>query len=136
MKQNIGEEVRAAMASAMADDGDDRSQQLLRWLAAQIEGSTTDWDHGAGESWARVLVGGDVVAFLFTRAPIAIVSNVPEGILAGLALRNVTVLRVGHMDSQVLCSDRAAITELAGRALSDHFDHDQFSAEELVWATI
>lgn len=136
MKQDIGDRIRVAMACETADDRDDKSQQLLRWFVAQIEGSTADWDHGAGERWARVLVGSEVVAFLFTKAPIAIVSDVPETVVAALALRKVSVLRVGHMDSRVLCSDRAAIIELAGRPLSEHFDHEQFSAEDLVWATI
>ena len=133
MKQDVGDRISRVLALGMVDD---ESRQLLMWLAAQIEGSTTDWDEGAGENWARVLVGSDVVAFLFMKAPLDIVSNVPEGVFVTLALREVTVFRVGHMDVQALRSDRAAIVQLAGRPLSDHFDHEQFSAEDLVWATI
>ena len=136
MKQDVTECIRGAIASGITHDNSEENQQLLRWLAAQLEGSTTDWDQGAGESWARVLVGGDVVAFLFMKAPIALIANVPESLISALSARKMAIIRVDQMDSESLCSDRGTVGALAERPLSDQFDHRKFSAEDLVWATM
>lgn len=133
MTQELTASIEMAMASGMATE---EAQRLLTSLAARVEGSTIDWDREAGENWARLLVRREVVAFLCTKAALLIVSRVPDDLIAGAATPEVVVVRVDEMESRELRSDRRTVQKLAGRTVSEHFDHQQFSAEELVWATM
>lgn len=133
MRRDIGD-ILANSAMAPSKRGEARS--LLEWLSASVEGAKADWDEEAGEDWARVLVGTQVVAFVWMRAPLAIVSSVPESVLSGLAERQVAVAQVPDMGSACLCVERrSCVTQFAGRPISDVFNHECFSAEDLVWAT-
>jgi hypothetical protein len=63
-------------------------------------GGNADWDKGAGENWARVLVEKETVAFVWMRAPLVILVKAYERLAPVLALRIVPVLWVHNRASK------------------------------------
>lgn len=136
MKQDVSPAIRRAVAAGPWDP-DGTPREVLRSLVEHIGGSSADWDDGAGEGWGRVVVGGEVAAYLCMLAPLAIVvAGTSRDVLAALECREISVVHVRDMASEELCVDRAAVTALAGRDVSDNVDYSCMSAEELVWATL
>ena len=66
---DIDPTLRAALSSV---GGAELSRWMLPVIATSISTATMDWDEDAGESWARFLVGDHLVAFVFMKAPLAI----------------------------------------------------------------
>ena len=112
-----------------------RARDVLELTSARIEGSTTDWDEAAGEDWARLICGRHVVAFIWTRGPLAIISDAAASALTDLTQQKVSIVRVPDTDSQCLMSTRSSVEKFAGRPVSPVLNNAQFSAEDLVWAT-
>lgn len=133
MKLDIGTSLDLAMTVPWNLE---RARRVLQRLAVQTEGATVDWDEGAGENWARVLVGTRVRAFVWMKGRLVIAAAVPEDVVAELHRERIVVLQVPDMDSECFCADRSAITGFAGRPISEALNEAQFSAEELVWATL
>lgn len=113
-----------------------QAELVLKWLASELEDSEVDWDQGAGESWGRVIAGGRVGAFVWMKGPLAIVVAPSEAIVKELGKREVAVIPAVDMDATCFTSERSVVEALAGRPVSDAFEHTRFSAEDLVWATI
>lgn len=131
---DIDPTLRAALSSVC---GAELSRRMLPVIATSVPTATMDWDEGAGESWARFLVGDRVVAFVFMEAPLAILlDDIYEPLASDLASSGCSSVRVASMESAILCSSRHAVLQLAGRPVSENFTHERFSAEDLVWATI
>lgn len=108
----------------------------LSWIAGHIGGAVSDWDDGAGENWGRVLAGGRVVAFVWMNGPLAILESSVADAASMLRSRGIHVVTVPEMTSECLNVDRSILERFAARPLSEVFESTQFSAEDLVWATI
>lgn len=134
MMTDVGSTLRAALSSG---GGAEASLRVLRLIPTRVAGAVVDWDDGAGEYWASVGAGHRVVAFVFMKAPLAIVlSDSDDALISDLERSGCYAIRVESMGAAELCSDRATVVQLAGRPISEHFRHEHFSADDLVWATI
>ena len=95
-----------------------------------------DWDQGAGENWARLIVNQRVVAFVHMQKPLVIVAAEVSGVADELRAMGVPTIMVPDVDTPFLHAERNLIAKLADRQISEVLDEAQFSAEDLVWATI
>jgi len=100
------------------------------------EGATSDWDEGAGEDWGRILIGQNPIAFVWMKGPLVIVVSDISEMVSTLRDKGLYVVAVPSMDSECLTADRTIVERFAGRAVSDAFNSNNFSPEDLVWATI
>lgn len=113
-------------------------RDLLYRLAGALTGAKPDWDHEAGEEWGRILVGGEVVALLWLRGAFAFLGLSQADALSG-ALREYPLQFevVEDWDEPRYRIDRLSLLRLAGRdQVSEAFDPEGFSANELWWATV
>lgn len=113
-----------------------QSVALVSSIVPAIEGASSDWDEGAGESWARVLVNDQVVAFIWMAGPLVILDASRAGLETELKAAHAQVVLVSNLASDELFADKPSVEGLAQRPLSEAFDPACFSAEDLVWATM
>lgn len=115
-----------------------RSQgtRTISLVVGCADGATTDWDEDAGEDWGRILIGQNPIAFVWMRGPLAIVVSGLSDRISTLRDKGLFVVAVQSMDSECLTADRTIVERFAGRAVSEAFNSDNFSPEDLVWATI
>ena len=112
-----------------------QAEAALAFLSTATPEAMPDWDHGAGEQWARILLNNEVVAYLSMVAPIVIG-------LRDLGLRTRPIpgapclIEVQSMDAADLSIRRDLLQRLAGRSISDVVDSNSLSPDELVWATM
>lgn len=133
MTIDINETLRLAISSEQSPpDG----LAVLSWLCAALSGAREDWDQGAGENWARVFINQRVVAFVNMRRPVVVVAAEARSVVPELRVKGVPTIMVPNMDTPVLRADRDLIANLADRQISEVLNEAQFSAEDLVWATV
>jgi hypothetical protein len=107
---------------------------LLSEVAAMLPASQIDWDAGAGESWARCIVGGDVVAYVGMQWPIIILSAA-AGVVD--ASGSAETLAVDSTDAAVFRADRGVLAQFSIRPPSTgDFNPQGFSADDLVWLSV
>jgi hypothetical protein len=97
--------------------------------------ATIDWDEGAGESWIRLVVGGAVVAYVSAVLPLAIVER--RLALAGRHDPRVELIEVeGVGNPELCCSDAALRTAFGDSRRFELLNNEQFSADDLWYATV
>ena len=98
--------------------------------------TTSDWDEGAGEGWARILRGDEVIAYVCAWLPWVIArqnvarsaeKSVPEG---------AQVLEVADMDDADFMIDLDTLERVYGRPITPIFNPRCFSINDLWYATV
>jgi hypothetical protein len=130
---DISETLRFAHAKAASWDPASALQ-----LASEIgspHGGTVDWDGGAGESWARLIDDGRVVAYVSTVLPLVIVEESATSADANYGIASAIV--VTTFEAPVLSAGQGVLGEVFGE--SDRLnlmDPSNFSADDLWYATV
>jgi hypothetical protein len=123
------------LARAMAATWSSVSALHLAREIGRDPGWTIDWDAGAGESWARLINDGRVVAFVSVVLPLVIIEESAARI--GTQYETALPIVVADLEAPVLSASRKALDDAFGE--SDRFDVielTQFSANDLWYATI
>ena len=110
-------------------------REALRAAESTVPGADVDWDEGAGESWARAVVGEDAVALLWMAGGFAIVLDSAE-LEKELKQLGWAVVSVDSMTEPVFSAAIEELRRFAGREPSEGFDPESFSAEDLVWTSV
>ncbi|MEZ4312948.1 MAG: hypothetical protein R3F14_33420 [Polyangiaceae bacterium] len=133
MMQDISNNLERALVARAAGA---LGRSALETLVADVPGARLDWDEDAGESWARVLQDGNVVAYLWARGPLGFVHTAASKIVLRLRSKGLDVIVLEDLAKDSLSAPRDLVERLAGRSVSEVLDHQGFSAEDLAWATL
>jgi hypothetical protein len=102
---------------------------------AEMSGGDVDWDEGAGECWARVIVDGRLAGLISAAIPFAIVD-------AGLENRNwgaggVVIIYVEDFDLPGMsCPVETLASAFGSSPRLDLLDAGRFSANDLWYSTV
>lgn len=111
-----------------------RAEALVRALAASIASSWIDWDIGAGEMWARIMVGDAIGALVSIDLPLVIVR---ESLTAYVESDDdVEVVAVDDFDARQYEIDDPTAEALNVAVPQGQFNPRAFSVQELWWATV
>jgi hypothetical protein len=115
----------------------DRAKRAIEYLLAAIAGSRLDWDEGAGEAWARLVIGDDLAALISLEWPLVLVRASLEHYTGnGPELEGAETFPVSDFDDRRYSIDDV-LTEGLGIVVTDaEFDPRHFSLKELWWATV
>lgn len=114
-----------------------RFKSLLEASVRAIDRSSVDWDSGAGEEWARVVVGTQVAALLWSRVPFAFTGlKYAKALVPVMASYAVQCEVLADWDAVEFVVDLSVVESIAGRCVASAFDSRGFSANDLWWATI
>ena len=106
---------------------------VLRTVSGSLKGVMIDWDPEAGENWARILLGKEVVGLVSVRCPFVILLR---GVARDILLKDVvTILAVDTTADRVFKVDREVLQQLTGREVSDNWNPEKCSIDEIWWAT-
>ena len=115
----------------------DRAKRVMQSLLAAVASAWLDWDEGAGESWARLLIGDKFAALVSLEMPLVIIRNSLMGYANGLSeLDGIEVVPVSGFDDRSYSIDRELAQALQLPRLEAEFDTRHFSITEFWWATI
>lgn len=102
--------------------------------------TVVDWDEGAGEHWARIMIEEATIALVSMTRPfiIAITSSEAVATLVDLdaSADSMVTIAIASTGAPLLCSTASAIAAFAGREISPALDVRKFSADDLMWATL
>jgi hypothetical protein len=127
----------SGIARALRDRGTwstTRVEDLVREIAHTVVGSHVDWDLGAGENWARVLLGDDVCALVSAEMPLVILrASLAGGVDSGPGVEVVTVDNFHAREHEI---DAGTAEALGVTVPLAQFDRGAFSVMDLWWATV
>jgi hypothetical protein len=112
--------------------------QLTVAITNIVTGSKWDWDPDTGEEWGRILLGTDVVAVFWLRAPFVFANDFwYEALRDILESNGVIVEPVSDWDRRIYSLKPEAVPKLfGGRTISNTLNFACFSVNELWWATV
>jgi hypothetical protein len=115
-------------------------QRLVSNLLESVGESSLDWDQGAGEGWARILVGNQVVAIVrFDEPLVFLLDRYLTGSLANeLQEHKIVLVRTGDMDSKTYKLDVESIRDIFPNLQWPYeaIDPGELSVLDLWWATV
>jgi hypothetical protein len=107
----------------------------LECICRGMPRTIVQWDLEAGESWARLLSNGRVLALLRVDCPLALVGKRDHDLISK-CLSDAVVVSVESMQEPVFSGDREVVQLLCVGQLAKEFNEKQFSIDELWWATV
>ncbi len=128
MSRDITSALRSATEQFQVSGGCCESH--LHLLASAL-GGDIDWDPGAGEEWARVLVQGEVVLAVHLRSGLVLVREAHRAVVGTLLDGHVAVVEVPDFDATCLAAEPPALLSFAGRTVEPALDPRGFSALDL-----
>lgn len=113
-----------------------RLNATLAALAEAVPGSAVDYDEDAGEEWARLLLGNDIVAILWLRGAFGLVHRRFSDLVPQLTSAGLVIEVISDWDAPVFTIDREDLCSLFERGtMTDAVNPARLSASELWWAT-
>lgn len=107
----------------------------VNYIAQRLDGSQIEWDLEDGESWARVLKGNALVALAAFNLPIVLLHDEHKYFQPQLEEMGENVLVVRDMASREYAIDVDVLVHWQQRSMSEVFDPNKFSIDELWYAT-
>jgi hypothetical protein len=119
--------------------GPEMLRSFLDCVMAKHRGVTADWDDDAGESWARLFAGGDVVGHVCVHAPLVFVRSPLNQAEVWSCASDVIVMAVPDFEAPVFAVEVPALRRLfpTVREFPTHaLDERRLSIGDICWATI
>lgn len=97
-----------------------------------------DWDLGAGENWASIIVGDDLAAYVYALAPLILCLDPYAPAVQSHSRSGTCVVVVSDIDSEELCASEESLLALFGRDFAEREDlvPEHFAASDLWFSTI
>lgn len=115
-----------------------KATNLLLSISQVIPEAKIDWDLGAGENWASIIVGEDSIGIIHSDVPIAFFLDKYYASVADLMANNhVKLIAVADFEEECFKLDsNQAKKILPGIRMSSAIKLDILSIADLWWATI